>query len=45
MHLDLDIDSTLKYKSNSQKVRFLTEEWAHRNVLSNHLKLTWNFLP
>ena len=33
MHLDLDIDSTLKYKSNSQKVRFLTEEWAHRNVL------------
>jgi type II restriction enzyme len=32
MHLDLDIDSALKYKSKSQKARFLTEEWAHRNV-------------
>ncbi len=33
MHLDLNIGGALKYKSNSQKARFLTEEWAHRNVL------------
>lgn len=33
MNLDLDIDSALKYKSKSQKARFLTEEWTHKNIL------------
>jgi len=34
MNLDLDIESALQYRrSKAQKARFLTESWAHTNVV------------
>lgn len=33
IYFDINSDSVRNYKSKSQKVRFLAEEWAHRNVL------------
>lgn len=32
MHLNLDIDGLLQYKSKAQKARFITERWAHKNI-------------
>lgn len=33
MYLDMNVGSALQYKSKPQKARFLTENWAHINVL------------